>query len=144
MQLQEMKFPDWLERETGKSGILRGRLSTSYKNQADRWFVISAVASLFCWQIHYRRRQDRTLFWGSYKKLDRCMAGCWLPHIFSLGQAQNHHLDEIIWTLATQVVKHLTLLSNCTCLVTGSPTVELLPTIYAQRLAGKCLYICQN
>ena len=54
-----------------------------YKNQANRWFVNSAVASLFCWQNHYRR-QDRTLFWGSNKKLDRCLLG-WLlvsPNVF--------------------------------------------------------------
>ena len=49
-----------------------------------------------------------------------------------------------IWTLATQVVKHLTILSQSTCLVTGCPTVELLPTTYAHRLAGKYpLYVRQ-
>ena len=32
----KMKSSTWRQRETGKSGILRGRLSTSYKNQADR------------------------------------------------------------------------------------------------------------
>ena len=113
-----------------------------YENQANRWFVNSAVASLLCWQNHYRR-QDRTLFWGSNKKLDRCLLG-WLlvsPNVFFLGQASTsrRHLDT-----HNTSGKHLTLLSKSTCLVTGSPTVELLPTIYAHRLAGKCFTHVSN
>ena len=66
---------------------------------ASRWFVYNTVASLLCWQIHYRR-QDRTLFWQLQEAWQ--VLGCLLvsPNVF-FRASLNHHLDDS-WKLTTQ------------------------------------------